>query len=98
MGHLKRPDIITPALPGSSPIDPAGFAATMDDYAAWLIDELERSASPIDLVGHDWGGGFVVRVVSLRPDLVRSWVTDAAGVGRRRLRVARLRQDLADAG
>jgi pimeloyl-ACP methyl ester carboxylesterase len=36
---------------------------------------------PVDLVGHDWGGGFVVRLVSLRPELVRSWVTDAAGLG-----------------
>ena len=40
-----------------------------------------RRAGPVDLVGHDWGGGFVVRVVSTRPDLVRSWVTDAAGIG-----------------
>jgi pimeloyl-ACP methyl ester carboxylesterase len=41
---------------------------------------LERLGSPVDLVGHDWGGGFVLRVVSLRPDLVRSWVTDAAAL------------------
>ncbi len=49
----------------------------------WLISELETigSQGPIDLVGHDWGGGFVVRVVSTRPDLVRSWVSDAAGIG-----------------
>ena len=53
----------------------------MDEYAAWLIDELEAIGEPVDLVGHDWGGGFTVRVVSLRPDLVRSWVTDAAGLG-----------------
>ena len=52
----------------------------MDDYAAWLIDELEAIGEPVDLVGHDWGGGFTVRVVSLRPDLVRSWVSDAAGL------------------
>ena len=52
----------------------------MDDYAAWLIDELEAIGEPVDLVGHDWGVGFTVRVVSLRPDLVRSWVTDAAGL------------------
>jgi pimeloyl-ACP methyl ester carboxylesterase len=50
---------------------------------AWLISELEMLAAqgPVDLIGHDWGGGFVVRVVSTRPDLVRSWVTDAAGIG-----------------
>ncbi len=32
------------------------------------------------MVGHDWGGGLVVRLMSIRPDLVRSWLTDAAGV------------------
>ena len=53
----------------------------MDEYAAWLVAQLERLDDPVDLVGHDWGGGFVVRVVSTRPELVRSWVTDAAGVG-----------------
>ena len=53
----------------------------MDDYAAWLIAELEAVGEPVDLVGHDWGGGFTVRLVSLRPDLVRSWVSDAAGLG-----------------
>ena len=80
IGHLSRTDIVTPALPGFTSDRPKGFGATMDDYAAWLIDELEAIGEPVDLVGHDWGGGFTVRVVSLRPDLVRSWVTDAAGL------------------
>ncbi len=80
LAHLKRTDIVTPALPGFVTDRPAGFAATMDDYAAWLIDELEAIGEPVDLVGHDWGGGFTVRVVSIRPDLVRSWVSDAAGL------------------
>ncbi len=78
--NLRRTDIITPALPGFVTDRPAGFRATMDEYAAWLIDELDAIGEPVDLVGHDWGGGFTVRVVSLRPDLVRSWVTDAAGL------------------
>jgi pimeloyl-ACP methyl ester carboxylesterase len=69
------------SLPGFGSARPAGFGATMDEYAAWLAAELERLGDPVDLVGHDWGGGFVVRVVSTRPDLVRSWVTDAAGIG-----------------
>ena len=38
------------------------------------------SGRAVDLVGHDWGGGFVVRLVSTRSDLVRTWVTDAAGL------------------
>ena len=28
---------------------------------------------PVDLVGHDWGSLLVQRVVSLRPDLIRTW-------------------------
>ncbi len=50
---------------------------------AWLTAELERlqSEGPIDVVGHDWGGALVVRVASTRSDLLRSWVTDAAGIG-----------------
>ena len=76
-----RKDIITPALPGFTGDRPDGWGATMDDYAAWLIAELEAVGEPVDLVGHDWGGGFTVRLVSLRPDLVRSWVSDAAGLG-----------------
>jgi pimeloyl-ACP methyl ester carboxylesterase len=35
----------------------------------------------VDLVGHDWGGGFTLRAASLRPDLLHSWVSYAAGVG-----------------
>ena len=31
-------------------------------------------------MGHDWGGGHVVRVAIERPDLLRSWCTDIAGV------------------
>jgi pimeloyl-ACP methyl ester carboxylesterase len=82
--HLNRDDIIALSLPGFGNPRPAGFGATMNDYADWLVGQLEQAvadaAGPVDLVGHDWGGGFVMRVVSTRPDLVRTWVTDAAGV------------------
>jgi pimeloyl-ACP methyl ester carboxylesterase len=81
--HLHRTDVFAPPLPGFGCPRPHGFGATKDEYVAWLIDELEEAAAqgPVDLVGHDWGGGFVVRVVSTRPELVRSWITDAAGLG-----------------
>jgi pimeloyl-ACP methyl ester carboxylesterase len=81
--ELTRDDVVTPLLPGFGCARPAGFGATKEEYAAWLVSELEPLAvqGPVDLVGHDWGGGFVVRVVSTRPDLVRSWVSDAAGIG-----------------
>ncbi|MHB8466159.1 MAG: alpha/beta fold hydrolase [Acidimicrobiales bacterium] len=81
--HLSRDDVVALQLPGFGCARPDGFGATKEDYAAWLVGELERISpeGPIDLVGHDWGGGFVVRLVSTRPDLVRSWVSDAAGIG-----------------
>jgi pimeloyl-ACP methyl ester carboxylesterase len=80
---LSRTDIVTPQLPGFGCEMPANFGSTKEEYVAWLVAELDGIASegPIDLVGHDWGGGLVVRAVSTRPDLVRSWVTDAAGLG-----------------
>jgi pimeloyl-ACP methyl ester carboxylesterase len=78
---LDLPDAMALWLPGFDGVRPEGFGATMDEYAAWLAAQLERLDGPVDLVGHDWGGGLVVRVVSTRPELVRSWVTDAAGIG-----------------
>lgn len=78
---LGRSDAVALPLPGFDGVRPEGFGATMDEYAAWLAAQIERLDGPVDLVGHDWGGGFVVRVVSTRPELIRSWVTDAAGVG-----------------
>ena len=81
LAALDRADTVALSLPGFDAARPAGFGATMDEYAAWLAAQLERLGDAVDLVGHDWGGGFVVRVVSTRPELVRSWVTDAAGIG-----------------
>lgn len=81
--HLGRSDVVALRLPGFGSPRPPGFRAAKEDYVDWLEGELERlrAQGPVDLVGHDWGGGFVVRLVSARADLVRSWVTDAAGVG-----------------
>ena len=81
--HLKRSDVVTPQLPGFGCPRPDGFMATKEEYTDWLVGEVEKAAAdgPVDLVGHDWGGGLTVRLVSTRPELVRSWVTDAAGIG-----------------
>jgi pimeloyl-ACP methyl ester carboxylesterase len=59
---------------------PDGWGATSDDYLAWLIGEIEPMDGPIDLVGHDWGGGHVQRLAAARPDLIRSWVSDVTGI------------------
>lgn len=81
--HLTRDDVVTLQLPGFGCARPDGFGSTKEEYVDWLVDQLPglQSEGPIDLVGHDWGGGFVLRLVSTRPDLVRSWATDAAGMG-----------------
>jgi pimeloyl-ACP methyl ester carboxylesterase len=81
--HLHRDDVVALQLPGFGCARPDGFGATKEDYVAWLERELSKlqAEGPVDLVGHDWGGGFVVRLVSTRPELVRSWVSDAAGLG-----------------
>jgi pimeloyl-ACP methyl ester carboxylesterase len=65
--------------PGFGAPVPDGFGATADDYAAWLADELDTGREPVDLVGHDWGGGHVARVAIGRPDLIRSWAIDVGG-------------------
>ncbi len=82
-GHLARDDVVALQLPGFGCDPPPGFGATKEEYVSWLVAELETLAADgeIELVGHDWGGGLVVRLVSTRPDLVRSWVTDAAALG-----------------
>ena len=77
--HLQREDVVALSPPGFGAPVPDGFGATSDEYVAWLAGELERLDRPVDLVGHDWGGGHVCRVVAARPDLVRSWATDIAG-------------------
>src|ERR1019366_4880734 len=46
----------------------------------WLIGELTDVREPVDLVGHDWGGGHVVNVAMSRPDLIRSWASDVVGI------------------
>ena len=72
--HLSRRDVLAPSLPGFGVRTPPGFQPTKEAYVGWLIGELERAGEPVDLVGHDWGASLVQRVVSLRPDLIRTWV------------------------
>ena len=78
--ELGRDDVVALSPPGFGALVPAGFGATYPEYRNWLIGELEKFDAPVDLVGHDWGGGHVVHVAMTRPDLLRSWVTDVIGV------------------
>jgi pimeloyl-ACP methyl ester carboxylesterase len=77
---LERADIITLSPPGYGASVPNGYGATADEYRDWLADSLSRVEGPIDLVGHDWGGILTLRIAMERPELVRSWATDCAGV------------------
>jgi len=70
---LDRSDVIAPSMPGFTTPVPAGFDATKEAYATWLIAQVEAVGEPVDIVGHDWGAMLVQRLVSLRPDLVRTW-------------------------
>ena len=77
---LGRDDVVLLSPPGFGAPLPDGFGATFLEYRDWLEAELEKIDGPIDLVGHDWGGGHVVNVVMHRPELVRSWVCDVVGL------------------
>ena len=77
--HLGRDDVVALSPPGFGAPVPEGFGATSDEYVAWLTAELEAIGEPVDLVGHDWGGGHVLRLACQRPELLRSWITDIAG-------------------
>jgi pimeloyl-ACP methyl ester carboxylesterase len=79
ISQLARPRVTTLCPPGFGAPVPDGFPATTDAYLDWLVGELELLAEPVDLVGHDWGGGHVIRVAMERPDLIRSWAMDIAG-------------------
>ncbi|WP_193047001.1 alpha/beta fold hydrolase [Mycolicibacterium baixiangningiae] len=77
---LRRTDVVRLSPPGFGSPLPSGFSATFLAYRDWLVDELQRIDGPVDLVGHDWGGGHVVNAVMHRPDLVRSWASDVVGL------------------
>lgn len=78
--QIERDDISTLSPPGFGAPTPDGWTATRAEYAAWLTAELEAIGEPVDFVGHDWGGGHVMAVAMSRPDLLRSWCIDVAGI------------------
>ncbi|MCV7222558.1 alpha/beta fold hydrolase [Mycolicibacterium elephantis] len=77
---LGRKDVMCLSPPGFGAPLPEGFSGTYLAYRDWLEDHLEGIDQPVDLVGHDWGGGHVVNVVMHRPELVRSWASDVVGL------------------
>jgi pimeloyl-ACP methyl ester carboxylesterase len=78
--ELRRDDVVLLSPPGFGAPVPPGWGATVEEYRRWLVGELEALGEPVDLVGHDWGGGHVANVAMTRPDLLRSWCSDILGI------------------
>jgi pimeloyl-ACP methyl ester carboxylesterase len=76
---FRQQDVVRLSPPGFGAPLPAHFGATFLDYRDWLVAELARFPAPVDLVGHDFGGGYVLEAAMARPDLVHSWVSDTIG-------------------
>jgi pimeloyl-ACP methyl ester carboxylesterase len=77
--HLRSDAIVRLSPPGFGSAIPPDFDCSTDAYRDWLAGELGKLRQPIDLVGHDWGGGHVIRIAMERPDLIRSWTSDILG-------------------
>jgi pimeloyl-ACP methyl ester carboxylesterase len=71
--QLRGDDVVRLSPPGFGSAIPSDFDCATDAYRDWLAGELTKSPQPIDLVGHDWGGGHVMRIAMERPGLIRSW-------------------------
>jgi pimeloyl-ACP methyl ester carboxylesterase len=72
--------IVLLSPPGFGSPTPKSWGATMVEYRDWLLGELEKIDTPIDLVGHDWGAGHVFGALATRPNFVRTWATDCGGL------------------
>lgn len=77
--HL-RGNVVRLSPPGFGAPIPPGFDCSVDAYRDWLAGELTNLTQPVDLVGHDWGGGHVLRIAMDFPNLIRSWTSDILGV------------------
>ena len=73
-------DVVVLSPPGFGAPAPADWVATPANYVAWLEGELSELVGPVDLLGHDWGAGHVFGLAAARPDLIRSYAADVAGL------------------
>lgn len=83
VAELGRDDVIRLSPPGFGAPVPDGFEPVRKAYVDWLGRELQGIDGPIDLVGHDWGAGHVIGLMATRPESVRSWAIDVAGIAHR---------------
>jgi pimeloyl-ACP methyl ester carboxylesterase len=83
LSERGQSNVVALSPPGFGAPAPSGFDPTMEAYVAWLVGELETiraTGCEIDLLGHDWGAGHVYGALARRPDLMRTWTGDIAGV------------------
>ncbi|MDH4168625.1 MAG: alpha/beta hydrolase [Acidimicrobiia bacterium] len=73
IAELGRGDVVSLQLPGFGCDAPVGWRATKEEYADWLVTEVVAIDEPVDIVGHDWGGMLVARLLTLAPTSVRTW-------------------------
>ena len=73
-------NVVTLSPPGFGAPVPEKWNGTILEYRDWLISQLEAIGGVIDIVGHDWGAGHVYSMLAARPDVVRSWAADCAGL------------------
>ncbi len=73
-------DLITLSPPGFGSELPIGFRATRLAYVDWLMKKLEPFNGETHIVGHDWGALHLFGLLDQRPDLVKTWAADYAGV------------------
>lgn len=78
--RLERTDVIALSPPGFGAPVPSGWTATRAEYITWLANELAKIDGPIDLVGHDWGGGHVIGFLMEHPASVQTWCVDLLGL------------------
>jgi pimeloyl-ACP methyl ester carboxylesterase len=80
MQALIDDDSVAVSLPGFGNPRPDGFGATKDEYAEWLVAQLDAIGEPVHLVGHDWGAGLTQRIAVAFGDRLRSWVADCGSL------------------
>ena len=77
---LIQTDSIAIELPGLGTPLPQGFTGTKDNYVEWLVKYFKTQSNPIDIVGHDIGALFTMRIISHFDLPIRSWVADVGPI------------------
>ena len=80
LAALGVEDVVLLSPPGFGAPTPENWQATPAGYVEWLADEVASIDGPVDLLGHDWGSGHVFGLAADRPDLIRSYACDVAGL------------------